>query len=88
MPAGKRKKATFNIDPELHRLLEVEAAVRRVGMVTLVEEALTHYLHNHRTIESRTDRKLQCTSMRSLGQQCSKQQGHDGYHCEGNEAWA
>ena len=28
-----------------------------------------------------------CQAMRALGQQCSLPEGHNGYHCEGNEAW-
>jgi hypothetical protein len=45
MPVGTgKKKATFNLDADLHQRLKVAAAVHRREMVDLVEEALTGYL--------------------------------------------
>jgi plasmid stability protein len=38
------KKATFNLDPDLHQQLKVTAAVQRREMVDLVRDALTAYL--------------------------------------------
>jgi predicted HicB family RNase H-like nuclease len=40
----KRKKATFNLDADLHQRLKVHAAVQGREMVSLVEEALKTYL--------------------------------------------
>lgn len=42
--AGPKKKATFNMDAELHHRLKVAAAVHRREMVEMVEEALGAYL--------------------------------------------
>jgi predicted transcriptional regulator len=39
-----KKKATFNLNADLHRRLKVMAALRRREMVELVEEALEGYL--------------------------------------------
>jgi plasmid stability protein len=38
------KKATFNLDADLHQQLKVAAAVQRREMVDLVRDALTAYL--------------------------------------------
>jgi hypothetical protein len=37
------KKATFNLDPDLHQQLKMAAALQRREMVELVREALTSY---------------------------------------------
>lgn len=39
-----KKKATFEMDPELHRSLRRYAADHDTTMVTVVEKALNHYL--------------------------------------------
>ena len=42
--AGARKKATFNLDADLHQRLKVTAALERRQMMELVEEALRRHL--------------------------------------------
>jgi hypothetical protein len=39
-----KKKATFNLDADLHQRLKVAAAMNRREMVDIVEEALVAYL--------------------------------------------
>jgi len=39
-PAGPKKKATFNLDANLHQRLKVAAALHRRQMTDLVEDAL------------------------------------------------
>ena len=45
----EKKKATFNLDAELHRRLKVAAAIHRREMVEMVEEALEDYLSQLKT---------------------------------------
>lgn len=42
--AGAKKKATFNLDADLHHRLKVAAATHRREMVDMVEEAVRAYL--------------------------------------------
>jgi hypothetical protein len=46
------KKATFNLDADLHQLLKVTAAVQRREMVDLVRDSLTAYLGWNRMTET------------------------------------
>jgi plasmid stability protein len=46
------KKATFNLDADLHQQLKVTAAVQRREMVDLVRDALTSYLGWNRMTET------------------------------------
>lgn len=42
--AGAKKKATFNLDADLHHRLKIAAATHRREMVDMVEEAVRGYL--------------------------------------------
>jgi predicted transcriptional regulator len=46
------KKATFNLDPDLHQRLKVISAVQRREMVDLVRDALTAYFGWNRMTET------------------------------------
>jgi predicted HicB family RNase H-like nuclease len=41
----KKKKATFDLDADLHKKLRIYAAAQDTTMVTIVEEALNEYLN-------------------------------------------
>lgn len=44
----KKKKATFELDPNLHRKLKMYAANHDTKMVDVVEQALNDYLNNNK----------------------------------------